>query len=122
MVHEIGHTFHPKNSQWKEWKEISSWTDDYKDYTTDTTGFGSYPSTIPGWHKGDGMWHYWGTPGFITDYADDNPYDDFAETFAAALLHATGHKGDWSIVNAYDSIAMTEKHDFMEDWLDTKRS
>ena len=124
VIHEVGHTWHPSNSSWKEWKSLGHWSNNKSDYTSSTDAFGtsgySKGSLLPGWTKGTGNWAYSGSPAFITNYAKVNPYEDFAETFTAAFIaDSTDHQMLNSIVDSYDSVAMQGKRDFMEDWIDT---
>jgi hypothetical protein len=51
---------------------------------------------------------------FVTDYAMENPYDDFADTFTAVVL------GDDFYRNSNDTPdAPTEKLNLIEEWIDS---
>jgi Ca2+-binding RTX toxin-like protein len=89
IVHEIGHNWQGSGNPYADdFKAVSSWTTDPPDENYILS---------PG-----GVWWYDGNlsligeePGFVSTYAQTNPYEDFAETFTYYFLNNSDHSNEY---------------------------
>ncbi len=101
--HEIGHNWDKENPQWGDWKDISGWRKN-----------NAFTNQEP-WESlsGDGAWFYESSSGFARTYGQWSPDEDFATSFAKALMIFDSRTYPYFPVGDDSS-----KQVFVEDFLD----
>jgi uncharacterized protein YdaT len=83
VVHEVGHSIYENFTKEKrqEWKDLSGWVKGTKDGNS-----APYKETRPGWEPYNSAWTHKLGIGFTRFYAEKNPNEDFADSFAFFIL------------------------------------
>ena len=77
VFHEMGHNWDNEHGSYSTWKKLSGWKKHKKNNI-------AYQDSL------DGKWRHRRSAYFVSDYAKNNPKDDFAETFAAIFMDKRG--------------------------------
>jgi hypothetical protein len=81
VAHEIGHNWDNENRDWRGFRALSGWTPDDPDSS----------HYVRGGDRADSWWYlYVNQNEFVSNQARQNPYQDFAETFAAYFMDRLG--------------------------------
>lgn len=105
VLHEIGHNWDESdtNASIATFRAISGWGD-------------SDLADVPGYVlSGDGEWAHLASADFTRNYGKENPYEDFAESFAAFWLHKLDLLSTLAEKNFDD---LPEKMAYMQDFVD----
>jgi hypothetical protein len=106
VLHEVGHNWDTENPHWNTFKTLSGWTES-----------GSNPNASIFDRAGDGSnWFHLESADFASDYAKNNPYEDFSESFSAYFMKKAG----WSWYNdGGGADAIPDKIELIGDWVDS---
>jgi len=124
IFHEIGHNWDTEHGSSWEWRSLSGWTKRGSGTTS------THQESVLGLNN----WRHLRSAEFVSDYAKNNPHDDFSETFSAIFLDKAGRRfrvegisiamannpiidpgGDNNVVNLDD---LDTKREYITDWLD----
>lgn len=105
IFHEIGHNWDEENPNWEAFKQKSGWRDFFWPWESKDDYF-----------EGDDGWYFLKSraDNFVSLYAQTNPREDFAETFAAYFLDSIGR-----LTDDYDLSASRGKLNLVRDWINT---
>jgi len=110
VFHEIGHNWEREHGDFSSWRALSGWT----------SGGRNNPALQDSL---DGNWRHRRNANFVSDYAKNNPFDDFADTFAAIFADKRGDTfeadlGFSSPANVLDIADLNGKRNHINNWLD----
>lgn len=91
MCHEFGHALYnslPEEIQ-DQWRELSGWMKGWQEGQAKP-----YEEKRPGWPQFTSKWTHRKGAAFTRHYAEKNPDEDFADTFAFSLLSKPAQAGD----------------------------
>ena len=89
IVHEIGHNWQGGGNPYADdFRAVSSWTTDPPD-----EGYILSPGGV--WWYDQNLSLIGEELGFVSTYAQTNPYEDFAETFTYYFLNSTVHSNEY---------------------------
>jgi hypothetical protein len=106
VLHEVGHNWDNENPQWGTFKLLSGWTEGW---------WNPNPSLFDQAGNGSG-WYHLESADFASGYAQNSPYDDFAESFSAYFMQKAG----WGWYNdGGGANAIPDKIELIDGWVDS---
>lgn len=100
VAHELGHNWDDENRDWRGFMALSGWTDDNP----------NSPQYVKGLDDDEDWWYLRAAyANFNSTYARTDPYEDFAEAFAAYFTDRLGYS-----YHGIDAAAAPEKTMFIE--------